>query len=1069
MAIVNHGIDTGNAGAGNSGQGFLLSLGAEGAEVKKWQEYLMSQGYGVSANGVFDKSTQLATRTWQTRNGFARTGSVNADAYALAGLKVGVAADIDTSAGITDSINHDDTTSPAETKEPEKTEAAAPPPPTTTTALATPSSETEKKEEPQVPPQLRDPNPQLTETTPTYGNDYVNGDSKAEDPKQDLPPQLVDPKPDLGEKNETAEENLPPQVVDPNPELSGNATYGGDYVNADAPKTEDPAAKLPPQLVDPNPSLDKNQTTAPEDPKQNLPPQLVDPNPDLPKGEVPTPNNTTQAPAVNLPPQSRDPNPELSNVAPTTPTTQTNGVASGAMAGAMAGAGTSSVPDNNPTRVEETKAPPMNYEEFLKSETETSGTSEVTKANDKETADVLAGLDQKANEVNNPPVKESLSESKTEASTGKTSTPANNGQEETPAVYGNTDEDYVPGTTMTWAEYFAQQENANSANSNGSTNESGTTNEDTTTDTPVDINKLDPDQNEVDPNQYGGNTTDSGNGDPYASDNNPFREDSQYSDFVNEDSKEDTSTDKPTEDTKTESKEETSNADVLAGLAKIRDDGYKLAEETKKNAEAAAIGAYERAITEAETEREKSVIDARNAAAQRRADYGANAEALANMGLKSSGYSAYLDQQSYETERAETQAANALADYNKRMAGYAKEDADRIAAENYAKSIYDIDTTYQTNLLAADDRASAKDRQTASDFRTILADVGSGAYTKEQALQLARDLGLSEEQIRAIEGAADEYTASVEEAERAEQEAEDKEHQALVDGYKAMVTPDTTDEDIESLKEVGLTQEDVDALKAERNSKIVSTIDSYISSGDFESFVGAIEAAYSAKIIDQSEYQEKYYDAMTGQIKGINNDGDLSDFMKEISDLEKDHKIAERHTKALREAIIKKYASYSPDFVAKLINGEHNFEMPDGTYYPIDKKIRVDENVSTILNQASGNVEKEGSVVVFNGNVYYKDSDKWLRIEFYYDKIKEAVVNQIKAKSAQKNQDIPLNNVAIEDPLVLNSFDTLQQWITKNGLREGDRARWFQGAPAEILALYQNLPQEYRALLKGVS
>lgn len=1030
MAIVNHGIETGNAGAGNSGQGFLLSLGAEGAEVKKWQEYLMSQGYGVSASGVFDKSTQIATRNWQTRNGLARTGSVNADAYALAGLKVGVEADIDTSAGITEatnniteSTNNADTTSPAETKEPEKTEAAAPTTPTTPT---TPSSETEKKEEPQVPPQLRDPNPQLTETNPTYGNDYVNGDSKAEDPKQDLPPQLVDPNPNLGEKQETAEDpkqNLPPQVVDPNPELSGNATYGGDYVNADAPKTEDPAAKLPPQVVDPNPSLDKNQTTAPEDPRQNIPPQAVDPNPNLPKGDVQTPNNT--------------------------PTTQTNGAVAGAMAGAMAGAGTSSVPenntpsnppsepttdalsdapsygkdyvngdaepttpttptepttpaaptdtpsdqnevdpnqyvgnttdggngdpnapDNNPTRVEEVKAPPMNYEEFLKSETETSGTSEVTKANDKETADVLAGLDQKANEGNNTPVKESFSGATTEAptdtttgttteaSTGTTSPPANDGQEETPSVYGNTDEDYVPGTTMTWAEYFAQQENANSANSNGNTNESGMTNEDT-------------------------------------------------------------STEKTTENSKTESKEETSNADVFAGLAKIRDDGYKLAEDTKKNAEAAAIGAYERAITEAETAREKSVIDARNAAAQRRADYGANAEALANMGLKSSGYSAYLDQQSYETERAETQAANALADYNKRMAGYAKEDADRIAAENYAKSIYDIDTTYQTNLLAADDRASAKDRQTASDFRTILADVGTGAYTKEQALQLARDLGLSEEQIRAIEGAADEYTASVEEAERAEQEAEDKEHQDLVDGYKAMVTPDTTDEDIESLKEVGLTQEDVDALKAARDAKIVADIESYIESGDFESFADAIESAYGAKTIDHGTYQSYYASALEHLINDVKTDEDLSAFVNNVSTLEKDHKISEAGAKRVLESVLEKVAIVSDKTKASYYDGHDRYlvENPNNGNYFFSKYGELkDNNIVKLLNIATQYKAKEGDLVAMNGRVYgFVPSGKngkaeWVELKHSAEELK-TIINIMKGK----NENIPHNSTTVLD------------------------------------------------------
>ena len=249
MAIVNHGIETGNAGAGNSGKGFLLSLGAEGEEVKKWQEYLRSQGYSVSASGVFDKATQSTTRSWQKRNGLEITGSVNADAYALAGLKVGVAADIDTSAGITEATNNADTTSPADAKEPEKTESADP---TTTTTPTNPSSEPEKKEEQKVHHQVVDPNPDLDKTQTTA----------PEDPTANIHHQSVDPNPDLGEKKDTEEDpQVHHQVVDPNPELSGNATYGGDYINADDPKTEDPAANLHHQVVDPNPDLGNGDHT----------------------------------------------------------------------------------------------------------------------------------------------------------------------------------------------------------------------------------------------------------------------------------------------------------------------------------------------------------------------------------------------------------------------------------------------------------------------------------------------------------------------------------------------------------------------------------------------------------------------------------------------------------------------------------------------------------------------------------------------------------------------------------------------------------------------------------------
>ena len=51
------------------------------------------------------------------------------------------------------------------------------------------------------------------------------------------------------------------------------------------------------------------------------------------------------------------------------------------------------------------------------------------------------------------------------------------------------------------------------------------------------------------------------------------------------------------------------------------------------------------ALQQAESERERAVIDARSSYEQNKATYGANAEQLAAMGLSGSGYSDYLNQQ----------------------------------------------------------------------------------------------------------------------------------------------------------------------------------------------------------------------------------------------------------------------------------------------------------------------------------------------------------------------------------------------------------------------------------------
>ena len=101
---------------------------------------------------------------------------------------------------------------------------------------------------------------------------------------------------------------------------------------------------------------------------------------------------------------------------------------------------------------------------------------------------------------------------------------------------------------------------------------------------------------------------------------------------------------------------------------------------------------------QAETERQRGVIDARSSYAQNLATYGANAEALASMGLSGSGYSDYLNQQAYATQRAETQNANAQAQATKLNAKYTA-DAATLAAEQQANSdLYNAQLSYQQNL-----------------------------------------------------------------------------------------------------------------------------------------------------------------------------------------------------------------------------------------------------------------------------------------------------------------------------------------------------------------------------------
>ena len=1047
----------------------------------------------------------------------------------------------------------------------------------------------------------------MTEPTPTYGNDYVNGDSKAEDPKQDLLPQLVDPNPNLGEKQETAEDpkqNLPQQLVDPNPELSGNATYGRDYVNADAPKTEDPAANLPPQSRDPNPDFGNVAPTTPTTPTNGAAgatagagttstPSVPENNTPSNPPSKPTTDNTSYGDYVN------------GDAEPTTPTTPTepqndhNEVGSNQSGNTTVGNGYPNAPDNAPTMSEEVEAPPMTYEEFIASETEKPGTSDVTKENDKETAEVLAGLDQKADRPVDDQTATPYIQGDDEGEEVKTNTTENGAGANTEVAAGTstspagTSVDPTMTESTRQAEYDAllafANEKYNSDMALGQAvfnklvaalTENRGTDLAIANDIKVILDSLSQEtydkimeyagQKKTAEIDYAENnySTTIDYITKMLEDGISLAEDQKAillsMSNVERDAVYLAAAERLQKDTEYHEdafdKIKTALDTQLATGKTMSDDIYNkdvgLAAQLKQNAAESAKAAYDKAVADADRERERAVIDARNSYEQSLATYGSKAEQMASMGLNAGGYSAYLDNQAYAMQRAETQAANAQAAGVKREAGYVQSEAERQAEAEYLQRMhqadinrinrnYEIDTTYQTNLLGAeserdnaiynaqrehdnkvlgadsahrqnqytaesnytkdvadanrkyeegfyaanlerdaaehnanmeynetatqagldkikaDAEANATHKQSVADankaynegmtnaeidkmksdkaasdakretetsswldylegtrnestqatrdFASLLEGVNSGSYTKEQALQLARDLGLSEDQIRAIEGAADDYATSVEEAEQAELDEAEAEHQGIVDAYKGMVTSDTTDTEIESLLDEGLTQEDVDALKAERDAKIVEDIESYIESGDFESFVDAIESAYGAKTIDHGTYQNYYASALESQIKDVNTDEELSAFVNSVSTLEKDHKIAERHAKQIKKDLATKMVHLSNDVTGNtyLDGGNYYFSLSNGKDYLMTRTDVADNTISDLLKIAIPN-PKEGNLVVWGGNdVYIYDRGMWRKPIGIYN-IKE-LIGIIKGK----NENIPHNSTTV--------------------------------------------------------
>ena len=168
---------------------------------------------------------------------------------------------------------------------------------------------------------------------------------------------------------------------------------------------------------------------------------------------------------------------------------------------------------------------------------------------------------------------------------------------------------------------------------------------------------------------------------------------------------------------------------------------------------------------QAETERQRGVIDARSSHAQNLATYGANAEQLAAMGLSGSGYSEYLNQQAYATQRSETQNANAQAQTTKLNAQSAADaakleaeqqaNADRMNAElSYAQNMQNNAMQLAQYQQQKVEKEKAEIEQKNQYYEGLLASANAGNYTSEQLASLGAQYGLSETQISQLQSAA---------------------------------------------------------------------------------------------------------------------------------------------------------------------------------------------------------------------------------------------------------------------------------------------------------------------------
>lgn len=204
----------------------------------------------------------------------------------------------------------------------------------------------------------------------------------------------------------------------------------------------------------------------------------------------------------------------------------------------------------------------------------------------------------------------------------------------------------------------------------------------------------------------------------------------------------------PTQTTSTQEQKPAEKIDSYEEFLEKQKDTYK---ETLDKTNQLIEEQKQAAIQNAETARQRSVADARSSYEQNKATYGANAEALASMGLSGSGYSDYVNSQAYAQQRADTQNANAVAEVA-RMTAESEASQGKLSAEmSYADSVAQTDATL---AQYKQQQADKKD----SYYVNLLDLANKGNYTKEQLAQLGAQYGLSDEQLATLQSAADKQT-----------------------------------------------------------------------------------------------------------------------------------------------------------------------------------------------------------------------------------------------------------------------------------------------------------------------
>jgi hypothetical protein len=380
------------------------------------------------------------------------------------------------------------------------------------------------------------------------------------------------------------------------------------------------------------------------------------------------------------------------------------------------------------------------------------------------------------------------------------------------------------------------------------------------------------------------------------------------------------------------------------------------------------------ALQQAESERERAVIDARSSYEQNKATYGANAEQLAAMGLSGSGYSDYLNQQAYATQRAETQNANAQAEATK-LAAEQQANSDKLNAElSYAENMQGNAEKLAQYQQQKAEEAKAEEEQKKQYYAALLTSANTGEYTSEQIASLGAQYGLDEVQISQLQAAADKYKSD-------QQSLSYAEALQMISDYGA----DLDVSYLETLLNTGsISQEQYNQLMAHYSKELVESGD--VATEDTDK----IDDLHQSGQISEEDYnkQKEQWNSQIDTSDAFFNSGSMSatEAKKQLDEILNSEWTSEKNKKALQKTYDSLYKIVQNDVKFNNDGGwwifgstdmgdvGNNFSLIDdsGFKYRIESGGEVTDAAIKSLASSVSN----GSVFGARGQIYYKKDGK---------------------------------------------------------------------------------------------